>query len=179
MLNKATIIGRLGQEPVLRQFATGAYYSNIVIATDESYTDRSGALVRRTEWHRVFLFDRKAQNCVKYLRKGSLVYVEGTLRTRKWQDQQGNDRYSTEIRAYKVLFLDRRGAAPADGYADVQEGYSRPQEMPAQRHEEGREWDDGYEEWDGQPVQDGPPAPAREPVPPADGGHSALDDVPF
>ena len=109
MLNKAMIIGRLGRDPELRYSQAGAPMTTLNVATDESYTDREGNKVDRTEWHRVVVFQRAAENCANYLSKGSLVFVEGNLQTRKWQDQQGQDRYTTEIRAQRVQFLDRRG----------------------------------------------------------------------
>ncbi len=109
MLNKAMIIGRLGQDPELKYTQSGVPLCNLNIATSESYQDRDGNKVDRTEWHRVSVFQRAAENCATYLRKGSLVYVEGSINTRKWQDQQGQDRYTTEIRAQRVQFLDRRG----------------------------------------------------------------------
>ena len=105
------IIGRLGRDPELRHTASGTPAANLRIATDESYTDRDGNKVDRTEWHTVVVFQRQAENCATYLRKGSLVFVEGSLQTRKWQDQQGQDCYSTEIKALRVQFLDRRGEA--------------------------------------------------------------------
>lgn len=110
MLNKVMIIGRLGRDPELRYAASGTPMANLRIATDESYTDRDGNKVDRTEWHTVVVFQRQAENCANYLSKGSLVFVEGSLQTRKWQDQQGQDRYSTEVKATRVQFLDRRGA---------------------------------------------------------------------
>ena len=108
MLNKVMIIGRLGRDPELRYTQTGAPVCTLTIATDEGYTDREGNKVDRTEWHRVIVFQRMAENCGQYLAKGSLVYVEGSLQTRKWQDQSGQDRYSTEIKALRVQFLDRK-----------------------------------------------------------------------
>ncbi len=111
MLNKVMIIGRLGRDPELRYTQTGAPVCSLNVATDESYTDRDGNKVERTEWHRVSVFQRSAENCANYLRKGSLVYVEGSLTTRKWQDQQGQDRYTTEIKALRVQFMDRRDDA--------------------------------------------------------------------
>lgn len=111
MLNKVMIIGRLGRDPELRYTQSGSPVASLNIATDESYTDRDGNKVDRTEWHRVSVFQRQAENCANYLTKGSLVYVEGSLQTRKWQDQQGQDRYTTEIKAQRVQFLDRKGDA--------------------------------------------------------------------
>jgi single-strand DNA-binding protein len=78
------------------------------IATDESYVDNNGNKVDRTEWHTVVVFQRQAESCQKYLTKGSLIFVEGSLQTRKWQDRQGQDRYSTEVKAQLVQFLDRK-----------------------------------------------------------------------
>ena len=108
MFNQVTLIGRLGQEPDLRYLADGTPVLTISVATDESYTDREGNKVERTEWHRVVVFQRRAEACATYLHKGSLVHVVGRLTTRKWQDSGGEDRYITEIRASKVQFLDRR-----------------------------------------------------------------------
>ncbi|WP_165076220.1 MULTISPECIES: single-stranded DNA-binding protein [unclassified Desulfovibrio] len=109
MLNKVMLIGRLGRDPELRYTQSGSPVATLNVATDESYTDRDGNKVERTEWHRVSVFQRQAENCANYLAKGSLVYVEGSLQTRKWQDQSGQDRYTTEIKAQRVQFLDRKG----------------------------------------------------------------------
>jgi len=117
MLNKVMLIGRLGRDPELRYTQAGAPVASLRLATDESYTDKDGNRVERTEWHSVSVFQRAAENCANYLAKGSLVFIEGSLQTRKWQDQQGQDRYTTEIKASRVQFLDRRGEAggkPAD-----------------------------------------------------------------
>lgn len=117
MFNQVTLIGRLGQDPDLRYLADGTPVLTISVATDESYTDREGNKVERTEWHRVVVFQRRAEACAAYLRKGSLVHIVGRLSTRKWQDSSGEDRYITEIRASKVQFLDRRpeSSEPAQG----------------------------------------------------------------
>lgn len=108
MLNKVQIIGRLGKDVELRYTQSGVPIASMSIATDESYTDKDGSKVERTEWHRVSVFQKGAENCAQFLGKGSLVYVEGSLQTRKWQDQQGQDRYTTEIKAQRVQFLDRK-----------------------------------------------------------------------
>lgn len=107
-LNLVQIIGRLGRDPELRYTSNGQAVCSLNVATDESYTDRDGNKVERAEWHRVSAFQRQAENCANFLTKGSLVYVEGSLQTRKWQDQNGQDRYTTEIKAQRVQFLDRR-----------------------------------------------------------------------
>lgn len=108
-LNKVMIIGRLGREPELRYTASGSPVCALNIATDESYTDRDGNKVDKTEWHKVQVWGKSAEACANFLAKGSLAYVEGSLQTRKWQDQQGQDRYTTEIQAQRVQFLDRKG----------------------------------------------------------------------
>ena len=112
MLNKVMIIGRLGADPEIRYTQAGQPICSLRVATDESYTDKDGNRVERTEWHSVVAFQRSAENCNQYLRKGSLVYVEGKLSTRKWQDQKGQDRYTTEIRAERVQFLEKRENGP-------------------------------------------------------------------
>ena len=133
MLNKVMIIGRLGRDPELRYTQSGSPVASLNIATDESYTDRDGNKVDRTEWHRVSVFQRQAETCANYLAKGSLVFVEGSLQTRKWQDQQGQDRYTTEIKAQRVQFLDRKGDAPREaggGGRGYEEDYGAPAAAP-------------------------------------------------
>ena len=107
-LNLVQIIGRLGRDPELRYTSNGQAVCSLNVATDESYTDRDGNKVERVEWHRVSAFGKIAESCGNYLAKGSLVYVEGNLTTRKWQDQNGQDRSTTEIKAKSVQFLDKR-----------------------------------------------------------------------
>lgn len=107
-LNLVQIIGRLGRDPELRYTSSGQAVCSLNVATDESYNDRDGNRVERVEWHRVSVFGKVAESCANYLAKGSLVYVEGNLTTRKWQDQNGQERFTTEIKAKSVQFLDRR-----------------------------------------------------------------------
>ncbi len=124
MLNKVMIIGRLGRDPELRYTQAGVPVCSLNVATSESYLDRDGKRVDRTEWHRVSVFQRAAENCANYLRKGSLVYVEGSLTTRKWQDAQGQDRYSTEIKGQRVQFMDRKDdARPPMGDGGSDQGF--------------------------------------------------------
>lgn len=125
MLNKAMIIGRLGREPELKYTQSGMPVTTLNIATDESYLDRDGNKVERTEWHRVTVFQRAAENCSQYLSKGSLVYVEGRIQTRKWQDQQGQDRFTTEIIANTVRFLDKKGDRSNDDFVPAAPQNSR------------------------------------------------------
>ena len=102
-VNKVILVGNLGQEPEHRVLPSGGGVTNIGIATSESWKDKNtGEMQERTEWHRVVFFNRLAEIAAEYLRKGSKVYVEGSLRTRKWQDQSGQDRYSTEVIANEM-----------------------------------------------------------------------------
>jgi len=112
MLNKVQIIGRLGRDVELRQAQGGTSIASFTVATDESYTARDGQRVEQTEWHRVSVFGKQAELCGKFIGRGSLVYVEGKLRTRKWTDQSGQERSSTEINADRVQFLDRKQEQP-------------------------------------------------------------------
>jgi single-strand DNA-binding protein len=116
-LNKVILIGRLGRDPELRYTPSGQAVANFSLATDESYTTKDGQRVERTEWHRIVVWGKQAEFCGNYLSKGRLVYVEGRLETRKWQDNQGQDRTTTEIRADRVLGLDSRPAGEGGSYA--------------------------------------------------------------
>ena len=131
MLNSVHIIGRLGKDPELKYSQSGTAICNFSVATDESYQDRDGNKVERTEWHRIVAYQRLAETCGQYLQKGRLVYVEGKLQTRKWQDQNGQDRYTTEVVAQRVQFLGRKGES-----SGRDEGYSAPSGRAADRHEE-------------------------------------------
>jgi single-strand DNA-binding protein len=107
-LNKVLLIGRLGQDPKLSYTASGTPVANFSLATDESYTDREGKKVEQTEWHRIVVWNKQAEFCANYLSKGRLVLAEGKLQTRKWEDQQGQPRYTTEIVAQRIQFLDSK-----------------------------------------------------------------------
>jgi single-strand DNA-binding protein len=111
-INKVILVGNLGADPETRYMPSGKAVTNISIATSEAWTDRqSGDKQERTEWHRVALFDKLAEIAAEYLRKGSQVYIEGSIRTRKWQDKEGKDRYSTEIVARDMQMLGGRSGA--------------------------------------------------------------------
>jgi single-strand DNA-binding protein len=116
-VNKVILVGNLGADPETRSMPSGMTVTNIRIATSESWKDKtSGAQQERTEWHSIALFGRLGEIAAEYLRKGSQVFVEGKLRTRKWQDKQGNDRFSTEIIADNMQMLGgRAGGAGAGG----------------------------------------------------------------
>ncbi|AKS42387.1 single-stranded DNA-binding protein [Wenzhouxiangella marina] len=109
-INKVILIGNLGADPETRHTAGGSAVTNLSLATSESWRDRqSGEMRENTEWHRVVLFSKLAEIAGEYLRKGSKVYIEGRLQTRKWQDRDGNDRWTTEIVANEMQMLDSRG----------------------------------------------------------------------
>lgn len=108
-VNKVILIGNLGQDPELRYTQSGTAVCNLRIATPDSYKDRDGQWVEKTEWHSVVAWARLAEICGEYLRKGSRVYFEGSLQTRKWEDRDGNPRQTTEIRAREMMMLDSRG----------------------------------------------------------------------
>jgi single-strand DNA-binding protein len=115
-INKVILIGNLGADPETRAMPSGTTVANLRIATSESWRDKqSGEQQERTEWHRVALFGRLAEIAAEYLRKGSQVYIEGSLRTRKWQDKQGNERYSTEIVGNELQMLGGRGGGASAG----------------------------------------------------------------
>ncbi|MFO7593775.1 MAG: single-stranded DNA-binding protein [Pseudomonadota bacterium] len=116
-VNKVILVGNLGRDPEVRYSASGSAITNINIATSEQWTDKqTGQKQERTEWHRVVLFNRLGEIAGEYLRKGSQVYIEGSLRTRKWQDQSGQDRYTTEIVANEMQMLGGRGGGGASDY---------------------------------------------------------------
>ena len=117
-INKVILIGNLGADPETRSMPSGMTVTNVRIATSESWKDKAtGAQQERTEWHNVAFFGRLAEIAAEYLRKGSQVFVEGRLRTRKWQDKQGNDRYTTEIVADNMQMLGGRGGGGGGGGA--------------------------------------------------------------
>ncbi|MBG0777512.1 MAG: single-stranded DNA-binding protein [Desulfovibrionaceae bacterium] len=191
-LNKVMLIGRLGRDPELKYSASGTPVTNFSMATDESYTDRDGNRVDRAEWHRIVVFNRQAETCANYLRKGSLCYVEGSLTTRKWQDQNGQDRYTTEVKAQRVQFLDPKGAGvdSAPSYEEDQGyqggGYGGGQGGGQGGYGGGQARQGGY---GGQRQQQRPPqqrqqAPAPQPQdedlgPAFPSEASGMDDVPF
>ena len=122
-VNKVILVGNLGADPETRAMPSGTTVANIRIATSESWKDKqTGEQQERTEWHRVALFGRLGEIAAEYLRKGSQVYIEGSLRTRKWQDKEGKDNYSTEIIANDMQMLGSRGGAGGSGGG---EGMSR------------------------------------------------------
>ena len=127
MLNKVTLIGRLGADPEVRYMPSGGAVANITLATNFRWKDKqSGEKKESTEWHRVVFFNRLAEIAGEYLKKGGQVYVEGRLQTRKWQDQNGQDRYTTEIIATEMHMLDSRSGGTSSFGGD-----QAPSEYPA------------------------------------------------
>jgi len=109
MLNMAQIIGHLGRDPEVRYTPEGTAVAKLAVATNETWKDKDGEKQERTEWHRVVLFDKTAEIAAEYLKKGSLVYLQGRLQTRKWQGDDGQDRYTTEIVAERMRMLGGKG----------------------------------------------------------------------
>lgn len=149
-INKVILVGNLGKDPEAKFMPNGNAVTNITVATSESWKDKqTGQQQERTEWHRIVFFNRLAEIASEYLKKGSKVYIEGSLRTRKWQGQDGQDRYTTEIVANEMQMLDSRGgstdydspsapmqSAPSQS-APMQQGQqqSAPQSQPANQQQ--------------------------------------------
>lgn len=112
-VNKVILVGNLGADPEVRTSPNGSTIANIRLATGEAWKDQQGQLQERTEWHRIVVFGRSAEVARDYLRKGSKIYLEGRLQTRKWQDKNGQDQYTTEIVAQEFQMLDRAGGGEA------------------------------------------------------------------
>jgi single-strand DNA-binding protein len=137
-INKVILVGNLGRDPEVRYMPSGGAVTNITIATSETWKDKNtGQQQEKTEWHRVVLFGRLGEIAGEYLRKGSQVFIEGRLQTRKWQDQSGQDRYTTEIVANEMQMLGSRGGAGGGGSADFNQepsydtGAPSPQQQSA------------------------------------------------
>ncbi len=111
MVNKAILIGRLGKDPEVRYTPDGTMVTNFTMATDETYKDKNGEKVQRTEWHRIVTFGKLAEICGNYLVKGKLVFIEGRIQTRAWEDKEGVKRNTTEIIASDMKMLDSKGQA--------------------------------------------------------------------
>ncbi|GAM10340.1 single-stranded DNA-binding protein [Geobacter sp. OR-1] len=118
-LNKAIIIGNLGKDPEIKTTATGQTVASLTVATSEKFKNKNGEMEERTEWHRVTLWGRQAEIARDYLHKGKTVYIEGRLQTRKWQDKEGNDRYTTEIVGDSMKMLSPKSEAKGDTSFDV------------------------------------------------------------
>ena len=173
-INKVILVGNLGNDPEIRYMPNGGAVANITIATSESWRDKAtGEQREKTEWHRVVLFGKLAEVAGEYLRKGSQVYIEGQLQTRKWQDQSGQDRYSTEVvvqgfnGVMQMLGGRAQGGAPMGGQQQQQQGgWGQPQQ-PTQQFNAPQQQ---------QPAQSAPQQPQQQyNEPPMDFD----DDIPF
>ncbi len=191
-INKVILIGNIGQDPEVKYMPSGGAVTNVSVATSETWKDKNtGQPQERTEWHRVVFFNRLGEIAGEYLRKGSKVYIEGSLRTRKWQAQDGSDRYTTEIVASEMQMLDGRGdnagAGQGMGAAAAMGTYDQTPQF--NNGPQGGGYNQGYN----QPAQTGyaqqPPAnrnfnqaPQQAPqhnAPPSSGFDSFDDDIPF
>ncbi len=140
-VNKVILVGNLGQDPEVRYMPSGGAVANITIATSETWRDKAtGEQREKTEWHRVALFGKLAEVAGEYLRKGSQVYIEGQLQTRKWQNQQGQDQYTTEVvvqgyNGVMQMLGGRQGGqgAPMGGHQQQQQGWGQPQQPAMQQ----------------------------------------------
>tara|TARA_R110002110_G_scaffold415573_1_gene651175 strand:- start:33526 stop:34029 length:504 start_codon:yes stop_codon:yes gene_type:complete len=162
-VNKVILVGNLGADPETRYMPSGGAVTNVNLATSESWKDKqTGQPQERTEWHRVVFFNRLAEIAGEYLKKGSKVYVEGSLRTRKWQGQDGQDRYTTEIVANEMQMLDSRSGG--------QQGGNYPQD----------DYNQGSQGQGGAPQQQQPAASGRQTSAPPPGDFGDFDDdIPF
>ena len=167
-VNKVIIVGNCGQDPETRFMPSGGAVTNLSIATSESWKDKNtGDQQERTEWHRVVFFNRLAEIAGEYVKKGSKLYVEGSLRTRKWQGQDGQDRFTTEVVASEMQMLDSRGGQQGGGFDQSQGGGGFQQSAPQQSQQQA-------------PQQSAPQQSQQQPSPqqaPQDGVFD--DDIPF
>ena len=130
-INKVIVVGNLGKDPEVRDMPNGNAVANITLATTESWKDKSsGEQQEKTEWHRIVMFRRLGEIAGEYLKKGSQVYIEGKLQTRKWQDNSGNDRYTTEIVANEMQMLGGRGGGSGGGSADFSQDSAPAKSAP-------------------------------------------------
>lgn len=119
MINKVILIGNLGKDPEVKQLDSGSSVGRFSLATNESYKDKSGEWQNLTEWHNVVVWRNLAERAERSLKKGSLVYVEGKITTRKWQDKEGNDRYSTEVVANTFRLMEKRESSDSSSFAPL------------------------------------------------------------
>mgnify|MGYP000471481688 CR=1 FL=1 len=172
-INKVIIVGNCGQDPETRYLPSGGAVTNMSLATSEAWKDKNtGEQQERTEWHKVVFFNRLGEIAGEYLKKGSKVYVEGSLRTRKWQGQDGSDRYTTEIVASEMQMLDSRGGQEGGGGGG---GYqqNRPQQNQGQQNQ-GQMQNQGQQNQGQQQQQNQAP---KQQAP--QGMDSFDDDIPF
>ncbi|BFM10361.1 hypothetical protein R50072_05140 [Simiduia litorea] len=176
-INKVILVGNIGQDPETKFMPSGGAVTNVSVATSESWKDKNtGQPQERTEWHRVVFFNRLAEIAGEYLKKGSKVYVEGSLRTRKWQGQDGQDRYTTEIVASEMQMLDGRSGDSNQGGYD-QGGYDQSQPQQRQAAPQQRQAPQQNQAPQQGGYQQAPQQQAQQPQ--AGGFDSFDDDIPF
>ncbi|WP_277059768.1 single-stranded DNA-binding protein [Rivihabitans pingtungensis] len=188
-VNKVILVGNLGRDPEVRYMPNGDAVANYSIATTETWKDKNGMRQEKTEWHNIVMYRRLAEIAGEYLKKGSSVYIEGRLQTRKWQDKQGNDRYTTEIVADQMQMLGGRnsgGGGGGGGYEGGSHdggGYGGGGNMGGGSGNRGGNYgapQGGYD--DNQPPRmrdDTPPPPRRQEAKPAANFDDMDDDIPF
>lgn len=136
-INKVILIGNVGIDPDKRFLPNGNAVTTLSLATSETWNDKiTGEKQERTEWHRIVCFNRLGEIAGEYVRKGSKLYIEGSIRTRKWQDQQGQDKYTTEIIANELQLLDSKGGGSAASYEDMPEAQFAPTQASASKHQQ-------------------------------------------
>lgn len=168
-VNKVILIGNLGKDPEVRYSPNGGAIANITVATSESWKDKNtGEQVDKTEWHRVVFFRRLAEIAGEYLKKGSKVFIEGKLQTRKWQDKDGQDRYTTEVVANEMQMLDSKGGSTNYNQEQQQGGYA-PQQQAAPQQAQQQSY----------APQGQAPQQQSAPTAPAMSGGDFDDDIPF
>jgi len=190
-VNKVILVGNLGNDPEVRYMPNGNAVANLSLATSESWKDQQGQMQERTEWHRLTMYRRLAEIAGEYLKKGSQIYVEGKLQTRKWQDQSGQDKYTTEIIVDQMQMLGGRGGEGGGGNAGG--GYQRPQNnQQGGYQQQGGQSQGGYQQQGGQsqggqnqggyqqqaPNQGGGQSQPKQP-PMAEPDFDFDDDIPF
>ncbi|WP_435235630.1 single-stranded DNA-binding protein [Psychromonas sp. PT13] len=153
-VNKVVLVGNLGKDPEMRYMPNGGAVANLTLATTESWKDKqTGERKDKTEWHRLTVFNRLGEMCGEYLKKGAKIYAEGKLQTRKWQGQDGQDRYTTEVVVSEIQMLDARNQAQAPGQ------YGSSPQQP------GSQQPSAQQSWGNAPQQSAPQAPAQQAAP--------------
>lgn len=186
-VNKVILVGNIGQDPEVRYMPNGNAVANLSLATSESWKDQQGQMQERTEWHRLTMYRRLAEVAGEYLRKGSQIYVEGKLQTRKWQDQSGQDKYTTEVIVDQMQMLGGRGGQGDNmGGGFQNQGQQRPpqaaSQQPAQQAaQQGGQQNyaqQGQQQYGNAPQPNQGSAPAQKP-PMAEPDFDFDDDIPF
>jgi single-strand DNA-binding protein len=188
-VNKVILVGNLGNDPEVRYMPNGNAVANLSIATSESWKDQQGQLQEKTEWHKVTMYRRLAEIAGEYLKKGSQIYLEGKLQTRKWQDQQGNDRYTTEVIADQLQMLGGRNESGGGGQSGGGQGGYQQSPQGSQNNQGSQNSQSGYQQGGGgqsnqgggynKPSQQSPQQAPQKTPPMAEPDFDFDDDIPF